>query len=492
MSLKFGISAKFHRKSPTFYGETKGHIQYLETHIAQWIGHKGALPLMIPSVSAKGVFNSDDLDPFAYARELDALILQGGTDIHPKFYGEEPEPSPYEFDEDRDIYELQLIEAFMKERKPILGICRGFQLLNVFFNGTLYQDLERNQIFGHLHVENGRKHHHQVDIRDDGILADLYKETRRGLVISIHHQGVKSLGQDLLVEALSTEDSLIEGFSHTGDNYVLGVQWHPEFHEEKSAEWLDATVLLESLYKAAKNRRYYGTSKPKKKKKIIFKESLELSLGASVELQILDKENLELKRIAPEILAESDSGANLAKEDLLLSMIDVESSVRLNAREIENDWRQEIETLQKIADKKNAFLGGSGTHPFCLSSERILNPAPKYIQLIEKNEWIAKRLSTFSLHVHVGMPSKNEAIRFYRHYMAVAPLLLALSSSSPFWEGEDTGLASARAHVHRNIPAGSFQPCLDNWQDFEGLFSKLMTAKAIGSYRDLWWDLRRK
>lgn len=489
MSLKFGISAKFYRKVPNFFGETNGHIQYLETNIARWIGHKGALPLMIPSMSDKGTFQSEDLNPFAYARELDALILQGGSDVHPKFYGEVPEPSPYEYDEDRDLYELKLIDAFIKEGKPILGICRGFQLLNVFFKGTLHQDLEYSSIPGHLNVAENRNHHHQISILDGGILAEYYKNIKNGSVTSIHHQGIKQLGQHLKAEA-SSPDGLIEAFSHEGDNYIVGVQWHPEFQDEKSAKYLDASPLLESLYKAAKDRRYFGSSKQHKRKKIKFGESAGLSLGGEIELQILDDRTFDLKPICSIIVDEIKDQTERTKGEIFQSMIEIESGVSANALEVERDWAIELERATLIARRHGALLGGTGTHPFGLISERILSPDPRYQKLMDKNQWIARRIAIFGLHVHVGMPSREDAIRFYRFYMAVSPLLLGLSSSSPFWEGENTGLSSVRSTFFESTPAGGHPPCLASWQEFEGLFSKLISSKAIGSHKDLWWDLR--
>lgn len=490
MSLRIGISARFYEKVPTFYGEVPGHIQYLETNIARWIGRKGALPLMIPSISQKETLRPEDLDPFSYAKELDALILQGGSDVHPKFYNEEPDPSPYHYDEDRDLYELQLIEAFIKEQKPILGICRGFQLLNIYFKGNLFQDLEKNALSGHLNIQTSRQHEHKVSIAEGGILSDFYKETKSGSVISIHHQGINKLGENLKIEAYSTHDRLIEAFSHEGDNYIVGVQWHPEFHDETGSKHLDAGIILESLYKAAKNRRFFGSANPFKKKKIKFGHSSELSLGGEIELQILDQQSLELKPICNQILEEIKGETNRTKGEIFQSMIELESGVSSNAHEIESDWAVELERVKNVALKHGAVIGATGTHPFSLISERVLSPEIRYKKLIEKNQWIARRIAIFGLHTHIGMKDKESAIRFYRFYMALSPLLLGLSASSPFWESENTGLSSVRSTFFESIPSGGHPPCLNNWQEFEGLFSKLISSGAIGSHKDLWWDLR--
>lgn len=489
MNLKFGISAKFYKNVPTFFGETSGHIQYLETNVAQWIGKKGALPLMIPSISEKGDFHANDLDPAGYAKELDALILQGGADVHPKLYGETPLPSPYEYDEARDLYEMALIEAFIKEGKPILGICRGFQLLNVYFKGTLHQDLEYNGLPGHLNISENRNHEHKINLADGGFLSEFYGEKNSGSVTSIHHQGIKLLGQNLNTEATSP-DGLIEAFSHEGENYIVGVQWHPEFHDEKQNKHLDAGPLLESLYRAAKNRKYFGSAKLIKRKKIKFGNSAGLSLGGEIELQIVDDKTWDLKPICSLILDEINDPTARTKGEIFQSMIEIESSVCDSALDVEKDWALELERASLIARKHGARLGGAGTHPFGLISERILSPDSRYHKLMEKNQWIARRIAIFGLHVHVGMPSREDAIRFYRFYMSLSPLLLGLSASSPFWEGENTGLSSVRSTFFESTPAGGHPPCLSSWQEFEGLFNKMLSSRTIGSHKDLWWDLR--
>ena len=489
MSLKFGISAKFYRKVPSFFGETPGHIQYLESNIAQWLGKKGALPLMLPSMSSAGTFHVSELDPSAYAKEMDALILQGGADIHPQFYGQAPQPSPYEFDEERDLYELKLIEAFIKESKPILGICRGFQLLNVYFKGSLHQDLEQNSFMGHLNTQQNRNHHHAITLAESGLLAQLYPEVTTATVTSIHHQGILTLGENLKIEAQSP-DGLIEAISFDGDQYILGVQWHPEFHDSPDQKHLDANPLLESLYKAAHNRRYFGSSKPHKKRKVHFGSSEGLSLGGEIELQILDKDTLDLKPICSLLIDEIKDQTERTKGEIFQSMVEIESGISANAIDIEKDWLVELERLQVVAKRHGAVIGSTGAHPFALISERILSNEPRYKKLVEKNQWIARRIAIFGLHVHVGMPNRDEAIRFYRFYMALSPLLLGLSASSPFLEGTATGLSSVRATFFESTPTGGHPPCLQSWQEFEGLFSKMMASKSIGSHKDLWWDLR--
>jgi gamma-glutamyl-gamma-aminobutyrate hydrolase PuuD len=254
--VKIGISAKFHDKAPVFYGEANRSIQYLETSFASWVARNDALPFMIPSESLKSDFEPKTLNVSGYARELDALILQGGVDVHPSLYGEKPEGTgPFAYDLVRDKYELALIRAFIKARKPILGICRGLQLLNVHFGGSLFTDLEASGFQKHLDRTVQEKYTHSIDCDSKGILSQIYPEG--GAVISVHHQGIKKLGEGLRIEAKSSEDALVEAVSHiTDDEFVLAVQWHPEFDAVQEASTLDGDKLMRLFLEVAKTKKF--------------------------------------------------------------------------------------------------------------------------------------------------------------------------------------------------------------------------------------------
>lgn len=151
--------------------------------------------------------------------DYDGLLLCGGNDIDPAFYGESVNGA-VEIHRERDEAEFALVRAYLEAGKPIFGICRGCQLLNVYFGGTLYQDLEDAPI------HTNRKdydHAHPVTAVAGGVCHSLYGEEFS--INTYHHQGVKALGKDLQVDARYGE--LVEAFTHK-HLPVLAVQWHPE------------------------------------------------------------------------------------------------------------------------------------------------------------------------------------------------------------------------------------------------------------------------
>jgi carboxylate-amine ligase len=132
----------------------------------------------------------------------------------------------------------------------------------------------------------------------------------------------------------------------------------------------------------------------------------------------------------------------------------------------------------------------AGTHPFGLARDQVVSPSERYHELIEAMQWPARRLLICGLHVHVGVRSGERAIRIINELRRHLPLFLALSSSSPFFEGDDSGLASARSKVFESLPTAGLPPQLDDWTDFEAFMTTLLESRCINSIREVWWDLR--
>jgi putative glutamine amidotransferase len=250
--LRIGISAcYFHAdpKRPVFKGKT---LLYLEESLAHWTMSQGALAYLIPSTPVGGKVTARDL-----VAELDGLVLQGGSDVSPKSYGETALRPEWNGDYVRDRYEIELVKRFTEAGKPVLGVCRGAQLLNVAYGGTLYQDIE-TQVEGAINHRNWDiydQNFHTIRIEEGSGLARLYPGSRTAKINTVHHQGLKDLGKGFVVEARAEKDGVIEAIrlKGQGSGYVFAVQWHPEFHDVADQTLLDgAPILREFLDEAQK------------------------------------------------------------------------------------------------------------------------------------------------------------------------------------------------------------------------------------------------
>ncbi len=220
-----------------------------------------------------------------------------------------------------------------------------------------------------------------------------------------------------------------------------------------------------------------------------FAPSEPFTLGVEVELQIVDRETHELSPKATQLLSRW-SGPKTVQPEIFQSMIEVNTLPRPNATAAEADLRATMVPLLKIAREQGVRFIATGTHPTARYQERKLFPADRYHGLIARNQWIARRLLIFGLHVHIGMPDPETCIAVQNELMWDLGLLLAASTSSPFWQGEATGLSSSRITVFEAMPTGGMPSLVKDWNEFAELVGILQKAHAITSLKDLWWDIR--
>ncbi|MBI2809591.1 MAG: gamma-glutamyl-gamma-aminobutyrate hydrolase family protein [Candidatus Melainabacteria bacterium] len=248
--LKIGVSACFFHSDPLrpiFKGKT---LLYMEESMAHWIQSQGALPFLIPTAHTSGGIRLRD-----YISFLDGLILHGGSDVSPQSYGEVALKPEWNGDFIRDQYEIELMKEAISKDKPVLGICRGAQLMNVAFGGTLYQDIP-SQLPGKLVHRNWDvydQNFHQVEFKQGGRLEKIYVGTPQRKINSIHHQGLKDLGKDLEVEAVAP-DGVIEAIRLKSEKYAVAVQWHPEFHSVDDSTLLPSANLLQDFLDEIRKR----------------------------------------------------------------------------------------------------------------------------------------------------------------------------------------------------------------------------------------------
>ena len=153
---------------------------------------------------------------------IDGLILSGGGDIHPSYYGEETMTKLTLTPDDRIDFEFSLLEEVMKRKKPVLGICYGMQLLNVALGGSLYQDIKK-----HVPKSMDHRKNHSVRIWPESRLHKIMDGVEAIDVISRHHQAINDIGRNLNISA-DAEDGIIEAIEMEGYPFLIGVQWHPE------------------------------------------------------------------------------------------------------------------------------------------------------------------------------------------------------------------------------------------------------------------------
>ena len=168
--------------------------------------------------------------------KVDVLVMTGGEDIDPSYYGEKPKKNLEDVNEERDVSDMAMLQEAIDEDMPVLCTCRGMQLLNVVCGGSLVQDIPTSKKFKdsklqHRDPEEIDFTYHEITIDPDSQLARIVGTTSLE-VNSWHHQGVKKLGQGLKVTA-TTEDGMIEGLEREGSSYVIGVQCHPEWSVEE-------------------------------------------------------------------------------------------------------------------------------------------------------------------------------------------------------------------------------------------------------------------
>ena len=178
----------------------------------------GGLPILIPTTDNKSHLEG-------IVKRIDGLLLPGSRDMDPKFYNEEPHPKLRDMSLERTEAEFYVTEKAVEQKIPVLGICGGMQFLNVFFGGSLYQDIE-SLIDNPLNHEKGAVH--EVKIKNDSNLANILSENSFE-VKSYHHQAVNKLGKGVVVNAVSP-DEIVEGIEHK-DLPALGIQWHPELED---------------------------------------------------------------------------------------------------------------------------------------------------------------------------------------------------------------------------------------------------------------------
>jgi carboxylate-amine ligase len=224
---------------------------------------------------------------------------------------------------------------------------------------------------------------------------------------------------------------------------------------------------------------------------IIFQTSKPFSLGVEIELQILDRNDLNLVPRAPEILAMvPEELKERIKPEFIRSMIEVNTEVCSNMSQVKENLTFLIQQAEKIAAANNCLLFATSLHPFAKYNDQVLSSDPRYNRIMDDLQLVGRRFITQGLHVHVGMDNHKDAIRVCDNIRLFLPILLALTCSSPYYEGIDTGLHSYRAKLFEALPLAGMPDELGSWDEYIEMVTLLTNTGIITEVRDLWWDVR--
>jgi len=224
--------------------------------------------------------------------------------------------------------------------------------------------------------------------------------------------------------------------------------------------------------------------------RIPFHGSPRPTLGVELELQVLDPRTWNLTSGSVQLLERLGTDHPRIKQELTQSTVEVITGISETVAEARADLSASLRELFEAGEALGLAFASAGTHPFGQWRDQQVYPNERYLRLVERIQWPARRLLIYGLHVHVGVSSGEKAIAISNALTSYLPHLLALSASSPFIDFEDTGLASARSKIFEGMPTAGLPFRLANYGEFQRFMNTLVRARAIESIREIWWDIR--
>lgn len=228
---------------------------------------------------------------------------------------------------------------------------------------------------------------------------------------------------------------------------------------------------------------------------ITFNSSPAYTLGVEIETGLVHAEGNQLACLAPAILTEVGGGHPQGvhprvHHELFQSTLELVSRVCDTPEQAHADLSGTVAELEPLLRKHDVALIGAGVHPFGDYRDLRRTEDERYTRIVDRIQWPVRRMMAHGVHFHVGVPSGDHAVAVTNALTGLLPHLLALSASSPYWLGADTGLASMRTKVFESLPSASLPPTLEDWADFERLADMLQRAGTIETVKELWWDIR--
>jgi carboxylate-amine ligase len=215
------------------------------------------------------------------------------------------------------------------------------------------------------------------------------------------------------------------------------------------------------------------------------------TLGIEEELMIIDASSMELVSAIEEMIEAIPSETEGdVKPELMQSVLEISTKVCRNIGEATGQVEELRRRVRETAEAKGLAIASAGTHPFAKWEEQRIVERPRYHEIVDALRFVARQELLFGLHVHVGIDGPEKAIHVANGMRVHLPILLALSTNSPFWRGVPTGLMSTRTPIFKTFPRVGIPPRYESWADFQARVEFMVEAKAVEDYTYFWWDVR--
>ncbi|MCB2183219.1 MAG: YbdK family carboxylate-amine ligase [Desulfobulbaceae bacterium] len=215
------------------------------------------------------------------------------------------------------------------------------------------------------------------------------------------------------------------------------------------------------------------------------------TIGVELEFQLLDPVTYDLTPSGPKLLKKIDSDLRpYVKAEFIQSMVEICTPVCNNMTEVADKLGALCKSIYSLSSQSNCIPFATSLHPFALINARQTSPGKRYHEIMDHLQIAGRRMMTQAMHVHIGMDDKERTIQVCNDIRQYLPILLALTTSSPFLEGENTGFYSYRTNIFCCLPRTGIPDTLRNWKDFEEIIVILNEATILNGIKELWWDVR--
>ncbi|HEV2102340.1 MAG TPA: carboxylate-amine ligase [Candidatus Acidoferrum sp.] len=216
------------------------------------------------------------------------------------------------------------------------------------------------------------------------------------------------------------------------------------------------------------------------------------TIGVEEEFQIIDPDSLELRSHVIQLISSAAARGvgDLVKQEMHQSIVETGTKICENVSELRLEMHRTRSELVLAAESTGLRVAAAGTHPFSSWIDQVISPGERYQHIVEEMGQLARSLLIFGMHVHIAMPDKQTTIDMMNMVRYFLPHLLALSTSSPFWMGRNTGLKSFRTTVFRRFPRTGIPEVFESWSEYENFINLLVKLNCIDTGKKIWWDVR--